>query len=266
MAELQIKRLESELREHVSRFVNEILMKSPSAPIADKIKQNNWMAFLCGGTIRDLLLIEKDSLPRDIDIIVHYVEKEELIEAFKFFNCRVNKFGGLSVQMSDWKVDIWPLAMTWAFQNNYVKYNSSFSSFTKTTFLNIEAIAVELFSERGRKRAIYSNGFFEAVSNRMLEINLKANPAPEINIARAIYMSLKYQFSFGPGLKKYINEHIDQLDKGWLLDIYKNNYSMVNWDKDYLDAIVLKIKNGHDIIDTDFALHNTKRHKQTCLF
>lgn len=245
MVDVQRHCLERQLRENVSRFLNETVVKhSPVAVFMERLKQRHWTCFLCGGTVRDLLLEKKGHISRDLDIIVHYVEKKELIKELERYDCRENRFGGFSVQVQDWKVDLWTLSSTWAFQNKLVRYSSRFSDYTKTPFLNIEAVAVELFAKKGKKRAIYSNGFFESIKNRMLEINLEANPDPEVNISRAIFMSFHYGFSLGPHLRNYITTRAHRLNKDRLLAIYREKYLLGDSNMDWLNTLFEEIERG----------------------
>ena len=62
-------------------------------------------------------------------------------------------------QMADW---IWPLGLTWAFRNGH-SGPPSFESLSTTTFLNVEAIAVELWPAKGQGRHVFENHFFDAV-------------------------------------------------------------------------------------------------------
>ena len=139
---------------------------------------------------------------------------------------------------------MWTLSSTWAFQNKLVQYNSRFSDYTKTPFLNIEAIAVEMFAKKGKKRAVYSNGFFESIKNQTLEINLEENPDPEVNISRAIFMSFHYGFSLGPHLRNYITTHARQLNKDRLLAIYKEKYLLSDSSIGRLNTVFEEIERG----------------------
>ena len=206
-----------------------------------------------------MLLEKKGHISRDLDIIVHYVNKKELIEELGRYDCRQNRFGGFSVQISDWKADVWTLDSTWAFRNNLVRHNGGFSDYTKTTFLNIEAVAVEMFTKKGQRRAIFSNGFFESLIDRMLEINLEKNPDTEINIARAICMGLRYKFAFGPNLRQYIVERSDRMDRDRLLTILRDHYRMKQCDKAYLAAVMDKIKQGVYFVEYETGLRETQR-------
>lgn len=81
MVDSQRHSLEQQLREHVGRFLNETVVKhSPVAAFIERIKRHNWTCFLCGGTVRDLLLENREHVSRDLDIIVHYVERKDLAD------------------------------------------------------------------------------------------------------------------------------------------------------------------------------------------
>ena len=80
---------------------------------------------------------------------------------------------------------MWPIQDTWAFKERKVA-GTGFSDYPKTTFLNIEAVAIQLFSKRRQKREIYSKGFFEAIAERTIELNFEENPTPTECIIRAL--------------------------------------------------------------------------------
>ena len=56
----------------------------------------------------------------------------------------------------------------------------------KTTFLNVEAVAVELNPRPTRSRKLYESGFFEGVATETIEINLEENPFPDLCVARSL--------------------------------------------------------------------------------
>lgn len=74
----------------------------------------------------------------------------------------------------------------------------------KTTFLNVEAAAVELATVHGKSRRIYTHGFFEALADRTLEINFEENPFPALCVVRALITAARLQFLIGPKLSKYL--------------------------------------------------------------
>lgn len=269
MAETDKKITEYYLRQQMNHFLSSLFHDRPEIRHALEIcREKKWSAFLCGGAVRDLLLEKSRSMPRDLDIVVNSVTKEDLIDAYKSFVLRENRFEGLSVYINDWKIDIWPLSSTWAFEKEYVPFDGFFSDYTKTTFLNIEAIVVELFPGKGRKRKIASGGFFESVEKKILEINLEANPDPEVNIARAIYMSVKYQFCIGPHLTTYIYNHMDQLNKKRIVQIYRN-YLKPNLDEDFIDDIFDRIREKVSKCDSEcltLCNENNKTKENSLLF
>lgn len=243
MVDSIIQKLENELRARVSRFVaDNSKWCSYRYEALRKIRDFKGKAFLCGGAVRDILLSDSRNniIPRDLDIILGYAEVKKVADSFSDCTKRWNCYGGVSIQVKDWSIDMWPLDKTWAFEKKYVE-GKGFSDFPKTTFLNIEAIAIQLFSKKGKKREIYSNGFFEAIINRTIEINLKENPNPPTCVVRSLSVAKKFKFAIGPNLAMYIKHYVNQIGLEKLLELYQVRYSSfhlsVNELYSYIKAI-----------------------------
>ena len=239
----RIQKLEDELRFRVGRFVADNSKWCSSRYKAlRRIREFERHAFLCGGAVRDILLSDDRNsiIPRDLDIVLGYAEIENVAASFSDCTKRWNSYGGVSIQVKDWSIDMWPLQKTWAFQKKYVE-GRGFSDFPKTTFLNIEAVAIQLFGKRGQRRAIYSNGFFEAILNKTIEINLKENPNPAACVVRSLSLAKKFKFAIGPKLARYIIHCADQIGLEKLLGLYqvrdRSTYLCVNELHSWIKAI-----------------------------
>ena len=223
MASLEIPKLKQNLRKRLGHFVNTDSKRlNPHLHgVLDEIRKSEYPAFLCGGAVRDMLL--HNNLPRDLDIILGYVSNDQLETLFSPFVKGRTGLGGLKLQIKDWSVDMWPIQNTWAFKEG--KYSGSgFSDYPKVTFLNIDAIAVQLFTSRKKKRIIYSKGFFEAISTKTIELNFEDNPNPTKCIARALHMANNYKYALGPKLSLYIMSHLKQMEIEELVRIYQRRY------------------------------------------
>lgn len=226
MVDLEIQKLEDILRGRIGRFVgNKSKWCLPCHKALQRIHEYDRNAFLCGGAVRDILLSNKYNpiIPRDLDIVLGYVEIKKVSELFSDYPQRWNCYGGLSIKIKDWTFDIWSLKKTWAFVEKYVE-GRGFSDFPKSTFLDIESVAVQLFTSKGRKREIYSKGFFEAILRKTIEINLKDNPNPTTCIVRSLATASKFKFAIGPNLAKYITDYTDRIDLEELLKLYRARY------------------------------------------
>ena len=226
MVSLEIQKLKRDLRTRLGRFVGADCKRHyPHLySLFEEIRNRNnkYPAYLCGGAVRDILL-NSNNIPRDLDIIIGYVSKEKLET---FFSGRIKgktSFGGLKLQIKDWPIDIWSLEDIWAIKDGTVAWNG-FSVYPEITFLNIDAIAIQLFSRRRQKREIYSKGFFEAISTKTIEINFEENPAPAKCIVRALQIANKYKFAIGPKLAGYMVAHVSQMEIEELAKIYQRRY------------------------------------------
>ena len=224
MVSLEVQKLKGNLRTRLGRFVGaESKQRYPHLySILQEIRRNKYPAYLCGGAVRDLLLC-KSRTPRDLDIILGYVSKEKLADLFSE-NVKGNTgLGGLKLQVKDWSIDMWPLKDTWAFKEGVVAGNG-FSDYPKITFLDIDAIAIQLFTNGRKKREIYSDGFFEAISTRTIELNYEENPSPGKCIVRALQVANRFKFAIGPRLASYMVSYVKQTDIEELAEIYQRRY------------------------------------------
>jgi hypothetical protein len=225
MADLQIESLKRTLRDRLSEFVSDksAWRYHPVYGVLRTIYQYGKPAFLCGGAVRDILLHGRKSAPRDLDIILEYLSENQVESLLKTYKSRRTKFGGISIKVIDWSLDIWPLMETWAFKEQLVR-GICFADFPKTTFFDIDAIAIELFTKRGRMRKIYSKGFFEAILNKTIDINFEENPYPAVCIVKSLANALRFRFRLGRRLAEYIIKHSEQIDAEEMATIYQTRY------------------------------------------
>lgn len=224
MVSAEIEKLKRDLRTRVGRFVGADCKRyHPHLYITlEDIRLAKKPAYLCGGAVRDLLLCNNRT-PRDLDIIFGYVSREELADLFSDRVKGTTGLGGLKLQVKDWSIDMWSIKDTWAFKEGKVS-GEGFSDYPRTTFLDVDAIAIELFSTRGRKRKIYSKGFFEAISSKTIELNFEDNPAPGKCIVRALQIANKFNFSIGRKLARYMTSYVKRVEIEELADIYQRRY------------------------------------------
>ncbi len=251
MVDSRIQKLENELRARIRRFVaDDSKWCSCRHEALRKISELKGKAILCGGAVRDILLSERRNriVPRDLDIILGYAEIEKVADSFSDCTKRWNCYGGVSIQIKDWSIDMWPLDKTWAFKNNYVE-GKGFSDFPKTTFLNIEAVAIQLFGRKGKKREIYSKGFFESILDRTIEINLEENPNPRMCIVRSLSVAKKYKFAIGPNLAWYIKRYANQIGLEELLELYQVRYRSIHLSANELYSFINAIEEQLRISD-----------------
>ena len=241
MVKVKTKQLETKLRKQVSRFLSEEIQKNRQLSaffkkLEEKSLQQGWIAYLCGGALRNLVLGGK-RLPRDLDIVINFASLGELEKEFSGFPCRPTNLGGICLQIHDWSIDIWPLSETWALKQNSQRKQADIFAFLQTTFLNIDAIAVQLFTRTKKKRDIYSNGFFEAIENKCIEVNLAENPNPSVCIVKALVLRYKFGFQMGAKLSTYILNELKKLNIDDLREIYRKRYQVAGLDTFLEDSI-----------------------------
>ncbi len=242
MVNFEINKMERILRERLGRFVStDSKQHYPQLySMFEYIRDKNYPAFLCGGAVRNMLLSNKN-IPRDLDIILGYISKEHLEKLFPNNIKGKTSLGGLKLQVKDWSIDIWSIQDTWAFRDG--KFGGiSFSDYPKITFLDIEAIAIQLFSKGRKKREIYSKGFFESISKKTIEINYEENPAPAECIIRALHIANEYKFLIGPKLAHYIVSHTNRIEIEELVEIYKCRYNSTTINTEVLHNCLNRIK------------------------
>jgi hypothetical protein len=184
-------------------------------------------AFVVGGFLRDLMLCGASANPRDIDIVFDGTSADKVEYFFWNHKERKNRFGGIRLRLGDCPFDVWSLGDTWAFRNEKV-HHVEFASFPKTTFLNIDAIAFKWGNTSEDK--IFSNGFFESILTRTLEINMEENPFPETCVVRSLMMASMLNFGIGPKLATYILRHSKTTSLKELQRIQKVHYGFVALD------------------------------------
>jgi hypothetical protein len=244
MADLEMEKLEKLLNERMKDFITDRC--AATGPYLDAIQRFRHLrgnVFLCGGAVRDLLLSNK-FIPRDLDIILGpWLDLDHIADLFADHHVRKNCYGGLSIRVEQHSVDVWLLYKTWAYEKSFVEVRD-FIDYPKTTFLNVDAIAVELFSFKQQKRRIYEKGFFDAILNKTIEINLEENANPPVAVARAINIARKFRFAIGPKLAKYIVYFAKKTGCDELFNLYMRRYNPVHFSIECLDSYI-KVLNEH---------------------
>ena len=250
MVDLQIESLKRTLRGHLSEFASDksAWRYHPVYGVLKTIHEYGESAFLCGGAVRDILLYGRQSAPRDLDIILAYLPENHVESLLKTYEGRRTKFGGISIKVLDWNLDIWSLMETWAFKERLVR-GFCFADFPKTTFLDIDAVAIELFTKKGCARKIYSKGFFEAMLNKTIDINFEENPYPAVCIAKSLAYALKFRFKLSRRLAEYIIRYSEQIGAEEIANIFQKRYGNIKISSEkynfYINAIKeeLRVKN-----------------------
>lgn len=195
--------LRRSLRSKLTRFLR---YSSPwRGPLAERLLSENrhLPIYIFGGAVRDIAIFGRAARPRDIDLVVGDIDGEELASVLAPFVRKKTRFGGLRLVVQGVQVDIWPLSETWAFRNRLVNH-IEFSRLPETTFLNVDAVAVELIGCLLKPGEIYSKGFFEGIRNRVIDVNFAINPYPEKVVVRSLSLARRIEFSVGPRLAELV--------------------------------------------------------------
>jgi hypothetical protein len=203
-------------------------------------RKKDWRPFLFGGLLRDVLILGPGQGPRDVDVVIGNGSSEELEEALHPYIKRRNRFGGFHLELSKWHFDVWPLQETWAFVQNKGLVASP-QNLPKTTFLNVEAIAVSL-GDDGEVGEIFESGFFDAVRTRTLDINLEDNPYPALAAVRALATAEKLRYSLSPRLGQYILETEKEVGPDALVNAQDSHYGYVRFRRLKIQRLVQHIR------------------------
>lgn len=217
----------SSLRARLNRFLtNHSKKKKPLRAALDRLEEHSWAGVIFGGVLRDLAVFGNSFAPRDVDVVVSGANALELERAYDDIVHHKNRFGGLQLRPKDWLIDIWALQDSWAFKKK-LAHPINFDQLVKTTFLNVEAVAVEVASKPGSAREIYSSGFFEAIAGKILDINFEPNPFPQLCVVRTLISALRLNFGISPRLGKYLIRNTHGLPVRELVELQESHYSKV---------------------------------------
>jgi hypothetical protein len=231
--DLTVERLKAVLRKEVDAFC--CRQEAPwgaVSEITETIRREKWNAVLFGGALRSLLISRlvhgRAGRPRDVDIVIQGPPLEILRHLFEKLITRETRFGGLQLRQAEWLFDVWPLDRTWAIVEDKVG-QPSFSYLPHTTFLNVEAVAVDVWPTPGLEREIYSGDdqFFRAIIDRVVEVNRIENPFPQLCVVRSLVMTHDLGFRIGPKLVRYIADHGPAIPDDELLQIQEKHYGQV---------------------------------------
>jgi hypothetical protein len=213
------------LRSRLSRFLtNPAPWKEDLRLIVEVFRERKWDAVVFGGVLRDLALYGPSERPRDVDIVAN-CSSSELSTWLSSFPVERTRFGGFRVRIHKWNFDIWTLHETWAFTTGSMK--PTFENLPRTTFFNIEGIAAQLNAAPGHKRALYSSGFAEAISSKILDINFEPNPFPQLCIIRGLLTATRHGLLLSSRLAHYIAVRANRREIAEIMNVQFRHYGVV---------------------------------------
>jgi hypothetical protein len=211
---------------------NNARWKTPVIKTLRELKSNGIRSVFFGGTLRSLLVgrmfSNRPGRPRDIDLVVADISSDSLRTKFHDHIVRETRFGGLKIRRRTWQFDVWPLGRTRAFLEDATN-DPGFCHLPYTTFLNLEAIAVDVWPRPGHARRIYAGDdqFFDGLLNRTIEINREQNPFPILNVVRSLVLASSLMFKIGPHLARYIASHGNNVTPEELEAVQHKHYGVV---------------------------------------
>jgi hypothetical protein len=170
-----------------------------------------------------------------VDIVVGGTSTDELASVLAPFVDRRTRFGGLQLAVEGTAIDIWPLQDTWAFGRSGMP-PASFAALPRTTFLNAEAVVLELCDDLGRTGQLHAFGFWESVLSHTLEINFEENPSPALCIVRSLCLADRLGYDIGPRLGRYITTHLSRLSVEELVSLQLKEGGRVRCTREWFQA------------------------------
>jgi hypothetical protein len=217
--------VEKLLRSQLSRFLKQPApWKRNLREIVEAIREREWEAVVFGGVLRDLALYGPAERPRDVDLVVN-CSHTDLAAWLSALPSQRTRYGGFRVRVHKWNFDIWTLRETWAFTATDMA--PTFENLPKTTFFNIEGIAAQLNTTPRHKRVLYSFGFAEAISSKLLDINFEPNPFPQLCIIRGLWTATRHDLLLSPRLAHYIATRADRHEIAEIMNVQSRHYGVV---------------------------------------
>jgi hypothetical protein len=204
MAEMVQQSRVKGLRELFGRFVtSKAAYKHPLLGFFHDLREAQLPAVVFGGTLRDLVVKGSSEQPRDVDVVVDTPSLSAIESLFRQYIKKQTRFGGLHLNVGLWPIDIWPLPCTWALRDREPA-GVTFADLPNTTFLDVEAVAAEIWPSSGRQRQVFGQRFFSAIESRTVGINHAENPFPELCVVRALLTAARLNFRLSNGLVEYV--------------------------------------------------------------
>jgi hypothetical protein len=158
-----------------------------------------------GGMLRDLLLRGNAGFDSDIDVVLVGANHDQVEKALAPLDAQRNRFGGYRLAKRHWKLDVWHLEDTWAFQQALVAPVAP-DQLVHTTFFTWDAAVFSMSSGS----VWLHDQFQEHVVARILDINLAPNPNPEGAALRAVRAVVRDHARMTSAVAKYVLEAIDE--------------------------------------------------------
>lgn len=174
-----------------------------------------------GGFLRDLCLGGLWRFQSDVDFVVDPLSMPEFERFVESQSGKLNKFGGFSIALKHWKVDVWPLERTWAGVSGHVNI-VTLDDLLKATFFDWDAILYSILDQS----LISESDYFERLQSRVIDVNLEPNPNPLGNAVRALRYACRWEARIGERLAIHVARQVR--DRGWATLVASEKQSFRN--------------------------------------
>lgn len=205
-----------------------------------------WKAHAFGGFPRDLMVAGIDAVPRDLDIVLAEDCIAQVEAELSAHVERTTRFGGLHLSVHGWDVDVWSLEQTWAFRNDE-QFDVTFEDLPKTTFLDVDAVAVSM---NDGSPHVHEHGFFDAIRARTVGLNYRPNPYPALCAVRALDIAHRLDFSLDAELVSYILDTVRENSTSALIEVQEAHFGTIRLSPSTLNRMTRTLRErretGHD--------------------
>ncbi|WP_215113179.1 hypothetical protein [Exiguobacterium sp. s63] len=208
---------------NIKKVILNKISESLSSTYLINFLMNQSTVLVFGGTVREAYFFNENISPRDFDLVLVDYKGNLYNDLLSLgYNTTKNKFGGIKIKVNNNSFDVWKIEETWAFKNNYVKFDSV-EDLYKTVYLNIDGIFYDLNNE-----LLYSEMFEEAIKTGEIDIVLSENPQEMLNIMRAYKLRDEYRLSFSQKLNTVISLKEKRMGKAVfeneIYDLFRKRY------------------------------------------
>ncbi len=187
-------RREARARREVHEFAAKLLPLGPTAVI--------------GGVLRDIFLSGTYRFQSDVDFVVQTETLRDFDRFVSNFDAKKNRFGGCSIKLDRWTVDVWPLERTWAAVAGHISVET-IADLLSATFFNWDAVLYLLDDQS----ILAAPNYFDHIKRRVIDINLEPNPNPLGNAVRALRYARRWRAKLGPKLAEHVLSQLNE--HGW---------------------------------------------------
>ncbi len=188
------------LKDNTKRLLRQAFVRGEPHDFLKELMSQGELA-LIGGAIRDAYLQGVKEFKSDFDFVIHPRVLSDFIRFVRSHGAQENRFGGFGLEINRWKIDVWPLQLTWAHTHGHYRVES-FQDLLSVTFFDWDAVVYNLSTDN----VLLFADYFERVENRVLDVNLLPNPNPLGNAVRAIRYACRWNASFGPTLARHVHQ------------------------------------------------------------